>query len=173
MQLLCVGLPITRMNDHMEGGRNGNCYISRPGKVADKKEARSSRLQDRCTNMMTSHLCSILSEVLKKIRTILKQSLECCSWPQCSKSFPSLFLTDSWVQLWWRRVGAVIVCPLYCQSTFPDSRAPLPDPDVNEPLYSHISLFPTNLRHEGGDTLLEQNVSALKKGTSRHTEPCV
>ena len=43
---------------------------------------------------------------------------------------------------------------------------PLPDPNVSEPLYSHISLFPTNLRHEGGDTLLEQNVSAVKKGTT-------
>ena len=110
----------------MEGGRSGNCYISRPGKVADKREVRSSRLKDRCTNLMTSQLCSILSEVLQKIRTILKQSLECCSWPQRVKSFPSLFLTDSWVQLWWRRVGAVIVCPLYCQSTFPDSRACAP-----------------------------------------------
>ena len=120
----------------MEGGRNGNCYISRPGKVADKKEVRSPGLKDRCTNLMTSHLCSILSEVLQKIWTVLKQSLECCSWPQCAKSFPFLFLTDSWVQLCdGGRVGAVIICLLFCQSI---SRVlepvPLPDLNVNEPL---------------------------------------
>lgn len=174
VQLLCVGLPRTRMNDHMEGGRNGNCYISRPGKVADKKEVRSPGLKDRCTNLMTSHLCSILSEVLQKIWTVLKQSLECCSWPQCAKSFPFLFLTDSWVQLCdGGRVGTVIVCPLFYQSTFPDSRACAPSWPKCEwaTVFSYLSIsHKSQTRRRGYASRAE--CKRIKEGYNRHTEPC-
>lgn len=73
----------------MEGGRNGNWYISRPGKVADKKEVRSTRLKDRRTNLMTSHLRSILSEVLQRFRRVLSNHLNAAPDHNVRRVFPS------------------------------------------------------------------------------------
>lgn len=87
----------------MGGGRKGNCYISGPGKGADIKEVRNTRLKDReLQDLMTSHLCFILVKSCKRFILSPKQSLEVLLTLVCeelSPPIPHWFLSAA---LWWR-----------------------------------------------------------------------
>lgn len=170
VQLVCVVRPRARMNDHTGGGRKGNYYISGPGKGADIKEVRNTRLKDRGTDLMTSHLCFILSEVLQKIQPVS----QAIPWrllltPVCeelSLPIPHWFLSAA---LWWRESRGCHYLPPFLSVYFQSPGACAPswpeceratDPSLGEgPI---PGLLPHLLHHMTGCALL-QDIEVLRK----------
>ena len=158
------------MNDHIGGGRKENCYISGPGKGADTKEVRNTRLKDRGTDLMKSHLCFILREVLQKIHSVS----QAITWmlllttvcEKLSLPVPHWFLSAA---LWWRESRSCHYLPPFPSVCFQSPGACAPswlecewatDPSLGEgPI---PGLLPHLLHHMTGLSLL-QDIEVLRK----------